>query len=751
MIKKISLKVASYKETTSLETDKKVNLIYGLNGTGKSTFSEFLRKIGTDDEKFKECSIETDNSEDNSKLSSNEHILVYNQKWVNENFYESPTLKGIFSLSKENADAKKKIVNANQEKEKLNTSKTAKEEEKSNSRRDFDNKRRTAVNAIWQTKTDYTGGERNTDQFFIGLKGNRDALFNHVLGIPKPQTAPQKTIIDITKELAALLDKNVVKPNELNTVFFNDLTEQETNLLKKEITGSENSTFSTLIERLQNSDWVSKGLIYVENQKDPAKCPFCQQDIDKEHLLSELKACFDESYEKDKKSLQNIYNDYNNQINNIVEETVFVQSDLLKDFSASYKAALLKYKSVLNRNLTILKGKIDTPSKPVILNSIADELKSLNEIIKSANVKINEFNSKIDAKDKALGTLKRLFWENIRLQYDTTLVNYQNDRKSYEEEQKKIDKEISDIKEKIQEQDDIITEQSKLVSNIDDAITNINNRLFELGLDSFKIVKHGEEEADYKLVRSEENEENTFDTLSEGEKMIISFLYFIEECKGKEDSKSTDKRKIIVIDDPISSLSHIFVFNVGTLIKEEFFRAQKKYEQIFVLTHNLYFFYELAKVPYRDIKRLKDEEQEKEHKKEFSLFRIIKTTKGCFIIPMKYSEIQNDYQMYWSVVNDKNSQPALIANCMRNIIDYFFGFLENNALSVVFQKDEFKSNVKYQAFYRYINRESHSDSTNIYDMKEFDYDSFHEAFHEVFKLSNYENHYDKMSKIGVSS
>ena len=106
MIKKISLKVASYNETTSLETDKKVNLIYGLNGTGKSAFSEFLRKIGTDDEKFKECSIETDNYEDNSKLSSNEQILVYNQEWVNENFYESPTLKGIFSLSKENADGR---------------------------------------------------------------------------------------------------------------------------------------------------------------------------------------------------------------------------------------------------------------------------------------------------------------------------------------------------------------------------------------------------------------------------------------------------------------------------------------------------------------------------------------------------------------------------------------------------------------------------------------------------------------------
>ena len=235
-------------------------------------------------------------------------------------------------------------------------------------------------------------------------------------------------------------------------------------------------------------------------------------------------------------------------------------------------------------------------------------------------------------------------------------------------EKKNFDSEILRIKMEIDKQVNIITEQSKLVSNIDEAVISINNRLIELGIDSFIIEKYDKDKAEYKLVRSEESEDNIFESLSEGEKMIISFLYFIEECRGKDDSKTAVKKKIVVIDDPISSLSHIYVFNIGTLIKSEFFTSSKVYEQIFVLTHNLYFFYELAKAPYRDIKRLKDEEQEKEHKKEFNLFRIIKSTKGSSITTMKYSEIQNDYQMYWSVVNDKNSKPALIANCMRNKI-----------------------------------------------------------------------------------
>ena len=87
------------------ETDKNINLIYGLNGSGKSTLSEFLRKR-TDNE-YAECSISPLLDEDT------EEILVYNENYVNDVFYSSDTQKGIFSLSKENAGARKRIDAAN--------------------------------------------------------------------------------------------------------------------------------------------------------------------------------------------------------------------------------------------------------------------------------------------------------------------------------------------------------------------------------------------------------------------------------------------------------------------------------------------------------------------------------------------------------------------------------------------------------------------------------------------------------------
>ena len=113
---------------------------------------------------------------------------------------------------------------------------------------------------------------------------------------------------------------------------------------------------------------------------------------------------------------------------------------------------------------------------------------------------------------------------------------------------------------------------------------------------------------------------------------------------------------------------------------------------------------------------------------------------------MKYEEVQNDYQSYWVIVTDPNQPPALIANCMRNIIEYFFNFVQKADLSNVIQKPELQEN-RFQAFCRYISRESHSLGQNIFDFKEFNYDDFREGLKLVFDATGYEEHYKKMTKV----
>ena len=72
----------------------------------------------------------------------------------------------------------------------------------------------------------------------------------------------------------------------------------------------------------------------------------------------------------------------------------------------------------------------------------------------------------------------------------------------------------------------------------------------------------------------------------------------------------------------------------------------------------------------------------------------------------------------------------------------------SNSNNPIAQMDNiFGNDPKYQAFNRFINRESHSLGQNIYDFKDFDYDIFFEAFKLVFTSNNYEEHFNKMMSL----
>ena len=57
-----------------------------------------------------------------------------------------------------------------------------------------------------------------------------------------------------------------------------------------------------------------------------------------------------------------------------------------------------------------------------------------------------------------------------------------------------------------------------------------------------------------------------------------------------------------------------------------------------------------------------------------------------------------------------------------------------------------ENSTRYKAFYRYINRESHSFISNIIYEKDFDEAIFFEAFEKVFELIGHKEHYDTMIK-----
>ncbi|OLF59557.1 hypothetical protein BTN33_07105 [Aeromonas veronii] len=709
--------VASYRSKTELKTEKKVNIIYGLNGSGKSTFSNYF--YNSENTKYQQC----------SHIGTHETVLVYNQQFIQDNFYAKDTLNGIFSLSKENKEAKEKVEEITLELDKISQDKKQLQKDIDELRSKIAQAKENAQNKTWEIKTNYAGGDRVLEFCLKGKMGGKEPLFNHLCSIPLPTSKPSKTIANLKEEASAIDGELAIKHTQLKNLGMFNLPSEDLISLNEIIVGSEDSPVSKLISTLKNSDWVSEGLKYLE-KIDGSQCPFCQSETITDELAKQIHDYFDETYIESVNNIKSIQARYNSIIDGIPSLDDYKESQ----FSTEYIVKLNEYHARLTKetsaNLELIKQKIANPSLQVTLTDVSSPVKQFNLVIDSINKLINEHNARIDNSTNELNRIKDEFWNILRYEYDQTVS-------SFNDIQKITSKAITD---KTKEETAIIVleeakdaeraEHQKSTVNIDDAILNINQGLIDIGITDFFIEKHESEL--YKIVRTGSNSK-IFSSLSEGEKMIISFLYFRELIRGKQNATEGKLKKIAIIDDPVSSLSHIFVYNIGQLLKNDFFNSTE-IEQVFVLTHSLYFFYELA-----------DANHERRELNQ-NLFRLSKNASGSSISSMKYEEIQNDYQSYWSVINDEKQPPALIANCMRNIIEYFFNFVQKADLSNVIQKPELK-NVRFQSFLRYINRESHSLGQNIFDFKEFNYNDFKEGLRLVFEHTGYPEHYKKMSKI----
>jgi len=723
MISKIVLNgVASYKKEAVLDTDKKVNLLYGLNGTGKSTFSEFLYdQTGA---RFSQCSIDG--------LEENDTVLVYNQKFVQDTFYEPEGIHGIFTLSKGNAEAQKAIDNANAEVKKLTEQKRKIEEKKTEDEQKHLGEIEEYKKQIWKIKTEYTGGDRVLEFCLDGLKGNKDTLFKHIISLEKPEGELDYSVDDLKKE-AQQLQGEAQSRQLLSKVLINVEDIEQSELLSKVIVGNKNSSVASLIEMLGNSDWVNTGIKYVHIDGEKGVCPFCQQKTITQNFLDQINAYFDESYNQDKSQIEQMIYRYDKEIKKVID---FLNATKEDSFLGKKKAEIENLSanliSVSEQNLNTLREKAKTPSIQVSLQPISEIIASINSIIEISNSEIALYNQRIADIKGSKSKIKDRFWQLMRKKYNSVIELYVKNEKAYEQLVKNAQKDLETKISEINNNTALIDENRKETVNIDEAVENIKNGLIDIGITDFTIEKYSEKEALYRLKR-EDSDEDVFKTLSEGEKMVISFLYFIELCKGESTAERGSNKKIVVIDDPISSLSHIYVFNIGRLIHNEFLRT-KKYDQLFILTHSLYFFYELTNTNHT------------ERRETQKLFRICKNTDSSYFEDMKYEDIQNDYQAYWHIIKDEKQAPALIANCMRNVIEYFFNFVEKQDFAQVFQRPELQKN-RYIAFNRYMNRESHSKGQNIFDIKEFNYDSFREAFKKVFEIEGYIKHYNKMIAI----
>jgi wobble nucleotide-excising tRNase len=733
MIKSIKMQgVASFSDAIPvvIDTDRKVNLFYGLNGTGKSTISRFLQKWKSDksDSRYQKCQIEELDGTDSE-------IFVYNEDFVEEIFYGKSDQPGIFSVGKDDVDARKAIEGAEAEIGRLDQEKKQFDSEKLKTENEFKKYRQSIVNKVFEVKR--THENRTLDFCLDGCK-RLEPFFAKVQSTQYADVS--YTFEDLSKETDEIKNQQGQTKQSLPLVSDVFLSYEQSPLWTEVIVGVGDSYLKALIGKLGNSDWITQGLPLIKNSD--GKCPFCQQPLPHD-FEKEVAKVFDQTYQDKRKEIQSIISSYQDGVDRLKKQfatPLYTEESILNN--QDFRIAKQNFLGQLDDNLEEMRKKENAPSLSVHLESSNTLLAALNTVIATINSEIETFNAKIQNPEQSKRKIKDKFWMLVRNQFNSDIEAL----KSRENEKTRS---LSNLGDKINENDrlqsaqrEIIATNRSKISNMEKTRDDLNRQIAFLGIDGFniEIVDVGDNIKAFRLKRPHADT-NVYKTLSEGEKTLITFLYFLELCKGttQQDASLNLQNRVIVIDDPISSLSKNYVYDIANLIHKTFYSKKEKswalnVSQLFVLTHSLFFFHELLK--------------QESATKSVNLFRVTKNRDGVTkVYPMKANEIRNDYEAFWQSFKECIEGKAavqLLPNIMRNILEYYFSFvhkvdsLKNTLTDLEDECFEFKP------LLRYINRGSHSDLINVAEFRDIDPVCYQKLFRTVFERTNFIEHYDAM-------
>ena len=727
MITKIEISnAATYKSATAM-CPKAINFIFGGNGTGKTTLSRFLAG-------------EYKNPESSIEWSSPDHekIVVYNRDFIEQNFSEDKSLPGIFTLGSESIDLQNEI---DELKNQQNQEKESREKERNSL-----NKLKEELNSItddakekcWNIQVKY--GYEFADAL-VGFRGSKEQFFRKCLsffpldsawGDPIPSFEQLKDAYNaaFTKSAAIVAEYSEYYLSDLATI---DLPE----ILSKVITGKANTPIGTFIQFLNAGDWVKQGLIISKSSK--GRCPFCQR-VMPDDLAQQIADFFDEEYEKDCATLVEYKDSYSSFVLAVQK---WAEDILNKKYTflqyEGFEQLYDQFVSLAKQNITIIQSKIDTPSKVVAIDSVANVLERLNDHIKAFNAKIKENNDIIADQNRARITCKELVWQFLVNQARDIINEYQKKSSGLNRGIKQIEGKITTYTEKIGLLEKSIIEKESKLTSVLPTVTAINRILEGFGFSGFSLAENQDKKGTYLIVRPDGSDASR--TLSEGEHNFISFLYFYHLCFGSQTSTGITDDKILVIDDPISSLDSNVLFVIATLVKSVIQNCRKKEKgisQVFVLTHNIYFHKEVTYLGSRD----------QYSPKEVAFFIIRKKDEESTIVPYQDNPIKTSYEILWDELRSPTtSSVKSVFNTMRRILEHYFQVIGGIKYEECI--NEFEGEDKYicKALIAFINDGSHSIFDDlVVSFDETSLENYLRVFRMIFERLHHIDHYNMMMK-----
>ncbi|GAA8559721.1 AAA family ATPase [Helicobacter pylori] len=739
-ISQISLKkVATFDENgASFEKLNYINFIYGANGSGKTTTSSFLKNLAENgiEYKFANSKIEWYNSEDLK-------IEVYNKQFKEEQFRHSQ-VKGIFTLGKktnenlENIESKKKSIREEKEKKEKNESSLEKlTQEKEKKEKDF-------TDRCWEKL--YKKFEEDFKETLEGFKRKEKFKEKILKEFENDKHNKSKIVIleELKEKIGIIFSKNQTELAllECNLTDFDSI--ENHSIWEQKIVGSGGVAIADLIKKLSNEDWVAQGREYV---KDNSICPFCQKETITEEFKKQLESYFDTSYQESTDTIKKMKEDYTNKTAEALErfdKIVKMEQNNLqtKLDTENLKRLIETLRSKINGNRQKMLDKSKEMSRSFELESTKNEIKEIRDLIDTANQQIANHNEIIkDTKNQKKICVEQT-WKFLVNEFKSDIQEYNRNYCGLEKGINNLEKAISENQEEVKKLENEIKELEKNMVSIKPIVDEINAFLKGYGFTNFSLA-YTEDEKSYRIQR--EDGQLVGETLSEGEVTFITFLYYYHLTKGSLEENDISKNKVLVIDDPISSLDSNILFIVSVLVKDlmkEAMEEKTNIKQVIILTHNTYFYKEITSK--YDLKR---------YQGKYSFWIIRKDNNVSKIKDYKENPIKNSYELLWQEVKQaKENNVSLVSlqNVMRRIIEYYFrilgGFKHNHNLSECFK------NIREQqvcnSFISWFNDGSHGISDDLFaQSQDTSIETYLKVFEKIFKETGHEAHYKMMMRI----
>lgn len=734
MISKIKINsIPPYLSGEQVIEAKHINFLFGLNGSGKTTISRFLR--APELSLYNHCSIEWNGAPLKCE--------VYNRDYVKDNFSES-SIPGIFTLGEENIEIQDQIEGITAKIKVVSEQLTSVEnklngtDENAGLKVELQTLGATYIEKFWDIKQQLDKEHSPLQLAIEGFRRSKETFKRKI--ITEHQTNNEELLekAELERLCTQLFTSNKEKVSPLSIPSFEKLISYGENvLLQKVIVGKDDVAIAGLIKKLGSDGWFRQGMPYLE--KSGGLCPFCQRPLDQD-FLNQIEEYFDEAYLTALNNIGKLCDDYTLTADTLVNHLTAMtekSSDFLK--TDELKIAVLKLQSAVENNKKRLATKKAAPNTIVQLEPVHAIAETITQLFTEANVAIVAYNGRIDHIKEEKEALISKVWKYI-------VHVLHNDIEAYLKEEAELSQAIETAQSNIQALTKEIEDESKKRRSLEQRVTSvvptangINDLLQNYGVTGFSLQVNDTENS-YQFVRA--NGTPAYESLSEGERNFVTFLYFMYSLKGNRDESGHNDDKVVVIDDPVSSLDNDILFIVSSLLRDLFkdiYAETGTIKQLFILSHNSYFYKEVS-------------HKQGVSKKKTGYWMITKSNNVSKITSYEDNPVSSTYEMLWDEVKVASFTPSecntlSLANTMRRIIEHYFNLLGGIDLSqfhLAFPDGErqvFKSLISWTNAGSHSAFDDYSATPHIYNTE-----NYLKVFRDLFKKTNHIAHYNMMMK-----